>query len=226
MFNRCISVVVAALLFLPGFASAEVPNYKYFEASFVTGEADADGIADFDQDGFRLDLSGTLLDDRLWLFSSYTKTDGDEGVNLTLGEGLEFNGKVDVDVGSFQAGAGYILELFGNTTVDFSARYRQDDFDIEASLGGGGSVTIPSDEAKGFGVAVGVRSNIFEFLEIFARVGALSGDYDNTPTVDLGATWNIGELFGITAAYEYVDVGDKDFETELTSFRIGARARF
>src|SRR5210317_352754 len=129
MITRYCSLLLIALLWATAPANAARPNYNYVGASYVNGEADADDDIidsdDIDQEGFRIDTSAQLLNDNLWLFASYAKTDDDD--NVTINAPGVFTGiaNVDLEIETIQAGVGVIIQPEGmeNTTVDFSARY-------------------------------------------------------------------------------------------------------
>ena len=96
MFARYISLTGITLLCFSATATAKLPNYNYIEASFITGEADADELGDIDQDGYRIDASASFIDDQLWVFASYGETDGDDDFNISGA-----NQNVELEIESF-----------------------------------------------------------------------------------------------------------------------------
>ncbi len=188
-------------------AIADAPNYTFVELAYSTGDLDVSvggiGSVDIDEDGVELEGSVSLLDDRLWLVGSYTDLSGDEA-------------GIDLDVETIGLGVGWIFKPGEATTIDASVIYREDEL---SAIGLSGDVSGP-------GVAVGVRSNVSDLIEIFGRLGYLEDDYEGAITADLGLVFNINERWGITAAYEWLDVDDQGVEVELTQFQIGGRVKF
>ncbi len=202
----CNVILVMGVLSV-GIANADIPNYKYAELSYGTGELDL-GIfgesADIDQDGFQIEGSYSFLEDQLWVFGSYADVDGSEP-------------GVKVGVETTRLGAGWIFSASDSVSVDVSALYRKDDLSVSG---------LGSEDIDGLGIAVGGRANLSDLIELYGRLGYLSSDYEGAWTVDLGAVWNINERFALTLSAEYFDFDDDGVELELTQFLVGARVKF
>lgn len=188
-------------------AFAETPSYRYAELVYSTGElevsVDGLGSEDIDQDGFELDGSFSLLDDRLWIFGSYSDLSGDVS-------------GIDFDIETLTLGGGYILPVGENAAADFSVLYRTDDL----------SVLGLSDDAAGLGFAAGIRGNIAEPVELYGRLGYLTGDYEGGFLLDAGGIISVTELFAISISYELLSADDEGVDLDLGQFQIGARIKF
>jgi len=193
--------------FAGGAAATELPNYRYAELAYSTGEVDIGvdnlGDVDIDQDGFELEGSFSFLDDRLWVYGSYSDVSGDEA-------GVDF----DIETGT--VGVGAIIPLADAATADFSVLYRTDEL---SALG-------LSDDVDGIGIAAGVRGNLNEIVELFGRIGYLAQDYEGALLLDLGGVVNINELFGITISYELLSADDDGVDLDLGQLQVGARLKF
>ena len=188
-------------------AYADTPSYRYAELVYSTGDLDisVDGLGsvDIDQDGFELDGSFSFLDDRFWVFGSYSDLSGDES-------GVDF----DIETGT--VGGGFILPFGGNASADFSLFYRTDEL---SALG-------LSDDVDGIGFAAGVRGNVADPLELYGRLGYLTGDYEGGFVFDAGGVISLTELFAITVSYELLSADDEGVDIDLGQFQIGARLTF
>ena len=111
MITRYCSLLLIALLWATAPANAARPNYNYVGASYVNGEADADDDIidsdDIDQEGFRIDTSAQLLNDNLWLFASYAKTD-DNGTVTEVAEKNPISTNATVGIYYWKAGKNYV----------------------------------------------------------------------------------------------------------------------
>ncbi len=201
------NVVLAMGVLSVGIANADIPNYKYAELSYGTGELDlsitGEGSVDIDQDGFQIEGSYSFLEDQLWVFGSYADVDGSES-------------GVKVGVETTRLGAGWIFTASDNATIDVSVLYRDDDFEIDGE----------SVDGNGLGVAVGGRLNASELIEVYGRLGYLSSDYEGAWTIDVGGVFNINERFALTLSAEYFDFDDDGLGLELIQLQAGVRVKF
>lgn len=201
-----LAVLVFCLLFVGEQAAAAVPNYKYAELAYGTGDLDISvsglGSVDIDQDGFELEGSFSL-EDLLWIFGSYADISGDE-------QG------VDLDIETIGLGLGVIFQPGESTTIDVAVIFRKDE---ASSLG-------LSADVEGLGAAAGVRSNITPRFELFGRLGYLSEEYEGAIVADLGAVWNINDRFGISASYERLESDEQGVDIQLNQFQLGGRVKF
>ena len=147
--------------------------------------------ADVDGDGYGLGVSFEI-GDNFFGFASYVTSDFDFGVELN----------------QLQAGLGYRLGVTDNTDVFASLAYV--DAEVEAAFFG-------SADDSGYGVTIGVRSNVSDLIELFGEVAYvdLGGGSDGT-AIGGGIWFNLTDNFalGLGAA----------FDDDVTSY--GASARF
>ena len=205
-----LAITVAAVMGILAFTmvNADVPNYKYAEFAYGTGELELTvqgvGSADVDEDGFEIEGSYSFIDNRLWLFGSYTDLSGDEAGG-------------DIDWETTEVGVGLIFSENDTTAIDVAVRRRED----KLSVSGAGS-----DDIAGVGASLGIRSNVSDTAELFARIGFLEGDYKGSATLDLGAVYNITDSFALSLSYEWLDYDDEGIELELSQIQLGARMKF
>ncbi len=201
------SMALLAAMQFSTLASAATPSYRYAEAAYSTGDLDLTvsgvGSVEFDEDGFEIEGSFSLIDNQLWLVGSYSDLSGDE-----------FG--IDLDIETIGLGVGWIFQAGPTTSIDTSVIYREDEL---STLG-------VADDVDGVGVAAGVRSNITELVELFGRIGYLEGDYEGGILADLGIVFNVTEQFGFSGSYEWLEADDEGVELELSQFQFGARFKF
>ena len=202
------TLLLTGIFLLGGIAAqADTPSYRYAELVYSTGELDVSvdnlGSESIDQDGFELDGSFSFLDDRLWVFGSYSDLSGDES-------------GIDIDIKTGTVGGGFILPFGANAAADFSVFYRTDEL---SALG-------LSDDIDGVGFGAGVRGNVAEPLELYGRLGYLTGDYEGGFVFDAGGVISLTELFAITVSYELLSADDEGVDLDLGQFQIGARLTF
>lgn len=189
---------------------SKAPNHTFVEAVFSTGEIDLGvsglGSVDIDQDGFKLEGSVQALD-QLVVRGSWSTLSGDEG-------------PVDLDTDTLVFGTAWLYPASDTTHLELGLEYRIDDLKVD--IGGGSE----SDDANGLGVTAGVRSNLGDRFELFARASCLTGDYDGGVALDAAATFFVTERFGITAGFEYLDLDDEGVSLTLTQVQIGGRVTF
>jgi len=187
--SRYLVCAFALLLTVPAFA--EAPSYNFVQAGYQTVDLDVGGGTDVDGDGWVLGGSFEFGED-FFGFASYSDTGFDFGVDLT----------------QLQAGIGWRTGVSDKT--DFFARAAYVSVEIDAP--GFGSV-----DESGYGVGIGVRSNITDLIELYGEITYvdLGSGSDNT-AIGGGIYFNITDNFalGLGAATD----------DDVTSF--GASARF
>lgn len=212
-----LAMPVLALFSVGAFAQEEkqAPNYNYVSLEYVYGvnDVDSDVFPDGSTDGSwyygeggQLDASFALLD-RYLLRGSYYDASG------------EYRGGPDVDFTSGLVGVGIILPTDDGTGIDLSVEYRSDEVEFDGD----------DQSIEGIGFSFGVRSNVAERHELSFRVSGYMNDFDQAVGIKLGYAWNFTDLIGLTAGYEYLDVGqddDDDPNYELSKFLVGARVYF
>jgi len=204
-------MLLAGLFAFAGAVGAATPNYKYAEVAYGTGDLELAlsgvGSADIDQDGFEIEGSYAFIDEQLWLYASYADLSGDEA-------GL------DIDVETLELAAGWIFGISDTTSIDLSARYREDALSVSDGF------DSESVDVDGLGVAIGVRSNITEMIEIYGRLGYFESDYEGALTYDIGAVFSVTDLIAISVSYEGLDFDDDGVDLELSQLQAGFRVKF
>lgn len=224
---RIVSVSAAGLLFATTSLAQDVdkPNTDFIGLSYVYGAADFDvdtGDPIVDQaagqftdgdwyfgEGGQLDVSYGLLD-KILLRGQYYTGSGD------------YRGGPDVDFSTGLVGVGVLLPTDDAVVIDLSLEYRWDEYELD-------DVDVLDDDYSGIGFSFGVRANIAPEHEIGVRVGGYMNDFDQAVGIALGYAWNFSENFGLTAGYEYIDVGvdsSDDVSYELTKWSLGGRFYF
>lgn len=171
---KCVFLDLAVLLtiFLAAPAMADRPSYNFVHAGYQTVNLDLGGGADFDGDGFA--LGGSFeIGENMFGFANYTDT------------GFDFS----VDQTQIFAGLGWRSGLSDNT--DFYAFAGYLEFDVDAP-------GLGSFDESGFGVGIGVRSNVTDLIELTGEISYadLGSNSENT-TVSGGIWFNITDSFAL-----------------------------
>ena len=187
--NRYLVSIMALFLALP--AMAESPSFNFVELGYDFVELDLGGGVDVDGDGWA--VGGSFeIGDNLFGFASY----GDTGFDFS------------VDLTQLQIGLGWRTPLSDST--DFFARAAYLNAEIDAS--GFGSI-----DESGYGLGIGVRSNISDLIELYGEIAYadLGSDSDST-AVGAGIYFNISDGFALGLG--------ASVDSDVTAY--GARARF
>ncbi len=165
---------LAALLaiFLAAPAIADRPSYNFVQAGYHSVNLDLGGGADFDGDGYS--LGGSFeIGENMFGFANYSDT------------GFDFS----VDQKQLFAGLGWRRGLSDNTDFFAFAGY----LEIDVNVPGLGSF-----DESGFGVGIGVRSNVTDLVELTGEISYadLGSDSENT-TVSGGIWFNITNSFAL-----------------------------
>ncbi|MEP4148435.1 MAG: outer membrane beta-barrel protein [Halioglobus sp.] len=190
----------AALLtcLLPNFAIAESPNWTFVEASYLSSDVDMDGWDEFggiEPTGFELAGSIGIGD---WVFVDVRYSEESDEIDV-------YGYDVDIELDRLSAGVGAAWAV--TDTTDFYGRLAYEDWSIEASAIG------YSDRAEedGYSYAVGVRSILWEVLELRGELDYIA---DETQ-VNFGAYYTFLPHFTLGASYTGMD----NLETLKATFR-------
>lgn len=210
---------------------AEKPSVNFIGLSYVYGTAEVDvdtgnPAADLEAgqftagdwylgEGGQLDVSYGLLD-KILLRGSYYSGSGD------------YRGGPDVDFSTGLIGVGVIVPTDDAVVIDLSVEYRWDDYDLDQDF------LLPDadvldDDYSGIGFSFGVRTYLAPKHELDLRVAGYMNDFDQAVGITLGYAWNFTDNFGLTAGYEYIDVGvddSDDVSYELSKWSLGGRFYF
>jgi hypothetical protein len=194
-------IAIAALASAPG-ALADSPDWKYVEGSYLTSEFDDNDADDVEPDGFG--IKGSWLFEENW-FVQGSYEDQEDDINVP---GF---GSFDVEFSNFNIGGGYRYGLQENT--DIYGRVSFESWDIEVG---------PFDEDdQGYSAAAGIRSVIWEGLEVNAEGGYIDvGDFfDGEGFWNVGAIYNLPMGLGFGVSYGKID----DLETLKGTVRYSFR---
>lgn len=167
--SRILITAFAVLLALP--AMAERPSFNYVEAGYQEVDFDVGGGFDVDGDGFI--LGGAFeFNESFFGFLNYSDIGFDFSVDLT----------------QLEAGVGWQTGLSDNASFFATAGYAE----AEVDAPGFGSV-----DDSGFTVGIGVRGNMSDLIELFAKINYVDyGDGDST-SFGGGIFFNITEQFAL-----------------------------
>ncbi len=187
-------LVAALVLALAAPALADTPSYNYVQGSFQKVDLDDGGLGlDVDGDGFGIGGSFEVADN--WhVFGGYSTID--------FGFGIELN--------QLSVGAGYHTDTSATTSMfaDLSL--------IRAEVDAG---SFGSEDESGFGLRVGVRSNLTDKVEAEGNIAYVDlGDGGDGTSVG-GAIW-----YGFTKAFSLGLFANAD--EDAFDYGIGARLYF
>ncbi len=150
--KRIFALMAISILSLPVYA--DTPTYNFMNGGFQRVDLDGNGI-DVDGDGFAIGGAFEVADN--WhIVGGYSSTEFDFGVDLN----------------QLKVGVGYHTDISDVTNFFVDALF----VDAEVDTGGFGSV-----DENGFGLAIGLRSNLSDTLELEGSITHVDlGDADGT----------------------------------------------
>lgn len=154
-------------------AMAEQPSYNFLQAAYQRVEIDLGGIlGDVDGDGYQ--VGGSFeIGESMYFFADYADA------------GLDFN----VDSSQIKAGFGFHHGISANTDFFANLAYVK----AELELGG-----IGSADENGYGVAIGVRSNVSDTVELELSVSYVDlGDDIDSTSVDGRFWFDVTDTFAL-----------------------------
>jgi hypothetical protein len=168
--TRLLTAVMVWAWAIPAYA--EPPSYNYFEAGYQRIEFDLGGGVDVDGDGFGFGGSYEVVED--WhLIASYSSI------------GLDFG----IDLNQLQIGGGYHTDISDITTFYGNLLWANVDVDTGA---------FGSADDSGFGIAIGIRTNFSERLELGANLSRVDfGDGGDGTSVGAEALYRVGDTFSL-----------------------------
>jgi opacity protein-like surface antigen len=187
--SRYLAGAFALFLALP--AMAESPSYNFVSLGYQSVDLDAGGGIDVDGDGWA--LGGSFeIGENMFGFVSYADT------------GFDFN----IDLTQIQAGLGWQTDV--SETTNFFARAAYVKAEIDAPGFG-------SEDESGYGVGIGVRSNVTDLIELYAEIAYVDlGSGADSTAFGGGIFFNLTEDFALGLGASTDD--------DVTSF--GATARY
>ncbi len=194
-------LAIAALASSSG-ALAQSPDWTYAEVSYLSSEFDEDLLSDVEPEGFELKGSYAFTDN--WFVQgAYSEQDDDIGV-----PGF---GDIDVEFSNFNIGGGYAHKLYEQT--DIYGRVAFESWDVE--------IDNFDEDDQGYSVAAGIRSVVWEGLELNAEVGYIDvGDFfDGEGFFEIGGIYTLDMGLGFGLSYGEID----ELETITATVRYAFR---
>lgn len=203
---------------VPGIVCAESPSWTYIEASYLEAEFD-DDITESqtydvgEPDGF--EVAGSIaLTKHFFADIHYAEAEDEDRLPGTITSVLNYtNIDVECDVERVRFGIGYNWAVAG--TTDLYGHLGYEDWTIEVTAGtirDFGDVKLDADD-DGVIATVGLRSVLFEYLELHGEVGY--SDVFAEVSYELGAYLIFAGHISLGGAYESVD----EFESLRFTFR-------
>ena len=185
-------IAVAMIMAFTTSAMAETPSYNFAQLGWQSVTLD-DGSFDLDGDGFG--IGGSFEDAENWhILGGYSSLGFDFGVDLN----------------QLQLGGGYHTAI--SDTTSFYANLLWVSAEVDA--GGIGSV-----DEDGFGIGIGLRSNITERVELEGGLNYVDfGDGGDSTGVSGAAWYKFTEAFAVGVSVSA--------EEDVTGFGIGGRYYF
>jgi hypothetical protein len=200
------TLVVAALS--PLAVMADSPHWTFVEASYVASESSGNNSPE--PDGFEIAGSYAVGD---WAFVdlSYSEEEDTSNFNSSfLGKG-----KFDLTLERLSVGAGAKWGVLEST--DLYGRVAFEDWTLDQKIKIDGNSVSDDASESGYSVSGGVRSILWEALELRAEVNYVDIDdiMDGETGYGLGVYYTFAKLFTFGASYEDLD----DFETYKATLR-------
>lgn len=196
MKNDLLKVCVIAAAVSSAGAMAESPNWTYIDASYVSSD-----LNDAEPEGF--EIRGSYeINDMFFVDGSYT--DQDDDIDAA-------DGDFDFELSNFDLGVGAKYGL--SETTDVYGRLAWQNWDIETDLF--------DDDENGYSAAVGIRSVVWQGLELNAEAGYIDvGDFiDGEGFFEVGGIYNLANGLGLGVSYGEID----DLETWKATVRYSFR---
>ena len=187
---RLITGVFVLALTVP--ALAEQPSYNFVAGSWQTLELDGGGV-DVDGDGFSINGSFDVLNN--WHIAGEYSSNG-----------FDFG----VDLNRLALGGGYHSGI--SETTSFYADVSWVNWEVDTGS------TFGSIDDDGYGVEIGLRSNITDRLELAGGIGYIDFGDGGDDTLLNGGAWYRFDTFSLGLN---VEIGD-----DITGFGIGGRFYF
>ncbi len=183
-------------------ALADSPDWTYVEASYLDSELDANAGGDVKPDGWELAGAWQFTD---WAYVLGSYSTQEDNVESFLG------GDVDLDIDALSLGIGGIWSLNGSTDLYGNINYEDWNLEVDSS----------DNDEYGYSVAAGIRSVVWQGLELNAEVGYIDVDdvFDGEYTFRLGGIYSFRNGIGIGVSYEEID----DLETFRATLRYAFR---
>lgn len=196
--NHAIALGLVAAT-LTAMDTAAGPDWNYIEGGYIETDVDSSG----DIDGWVVAGSWNFWE---WAYLRGSYSQQDEDLKALFQD-------LELDVTSL--GAGGIWRLSDSTDLYGDVSY--EDWSVKLGTSGGGNI---DDDDTGYRAGFGIRSVVWEGLELNAGAGLLDvGEIvDSEAFYKLGAVYTFGNGIGVGAGYEGVD----DFD----SWRITLRYAF
>lgn len=177
-----VALAVAAVI---GSAKASDFNYNFIEGGYSNLDAKSGGIS-ADLNG--VDVRGSYqIHPNIFLRGGFGVYDGDV-------EAFGFDGDVEMD--SWQIGAGYILPINRKTDVFFAIDHEERDIKLKSPFNFSDDVAVNSIEA-------GLRFKPITTIELFASLGHFDAEGgDNDLGFKLGGIAELSDKVGLGVSYE------------------------
>ncbi|TDQ49380.1 outer membrane beta-barrel protein [Permianibacter aggregans] len=179
------ALVALAIATTVGSVQASDFNYNFVEGSYSNLDAKTGGIS-ADANGF--DVRGSyLIQPNIFLRGGFGIFDGDV-------DAFGFDGDIEMD--SWQIGAGYILPINRKTDVFFAIDHEERDIKLKSPFNFKDDVAVNSIEA-------GLRFKPITTVELFASLGHFDAEGgDNDLGFKLGGIAELSSKVGLGISYE------------------------
>lgn len=203
--NSALTTLVVTTLF-PLTVLADSPNWTFAEISYVSSEG---SDSDIEPEGFEIAGSYGLGQ---WAFVDlrYLEEDGNGDFSF-FGE----KGKVELTRERLSLGGGAAWRVIESTDIYGRAAY--ENWSLDGKIKFDGSKLSDDDNENGYSIGAGVRSIVWQTLELRAEVYYLDVDkiVNGDTGYQLGAYYTFAGHFTIGASYDELD----DYETYRATLR-------
>lgn len=207
MFKKTALTTLLVTTLSPMAVLAESPNWTFVEASYVSSEGS--GGANLEPEGFEVAGSYGLGQ---WAFVDLRYLEEDDDTNTRI---LGTKGKLELTRERLSMGVGAAWRVVD--TTDIYGRVAYEDWTLDAKFKFDGSNVSDDDNENGYSVGAGVRSMVWQALELRAEVNYVDVDkiMDGETGYQLGAYYTFAEHITVGASYEELD----DYETYRATLR-------